>query len=399
MKTNTLIIGQGISGTFLSHWLGKEGIAHLVIDEERPGTPSKSAAGIINPVTGRRIVKTWMIDKLLPFALEAYRQLNTELSISCLTITETIEFFPTAQMRNAFVERIHPAGGKDTTKSENPTATENPTASENPSAIGDGSEYLKLATRESGLPDDPADPRGPAREDAWSDYFRYDLGYGTISPCAIVDLHSLLAAYRKKLRDSGRLLEELFDPSALQIPADHTPIRYKDIEADRIVFCDGAASFENPYFRNLPFAPNKGEALILEIDGLPPENPIFKKGMVLAPWREGLFWVGSSYEWSFTNKQPTDVFRRRTEAALQEWLKLPFRVMDHIASVRPATLERRPFVGFHPQQPRIGIFNGMGTKGCSLAPYFAEQLAAYIGNGQPIPPDVDVRRFEKVLIR
>ncbi|HEY8971175.1 MAG TPA: FAD-dependent oxidoreductase, partial [Puia sp.] len=88
-----------------------------------------------------------------------------------------------------------------------------------------------------------------------------------------------------------------------------------------------------------------------------------------------------------------------TEALLRDWLKPSFRILDHIASVRPATLERRPFVGFHPLHPPVGILNGMGTKGCSLAPYFAHQLVQHMTHGKPIRPDADVRRFTKILSR
>ncbi len=390
MQTDILIVGQGICGTFLSHWLEQEGLSYIVIDEQRPSTASKAAAGIINPVTGRRIVKTWMIDELLPFAFDAYRQMNKELGISCLSLTETIEFFPTAQMRNAFMERYaaHPRitdPGKNTMNAKK----------------ADGTEF-------SGMPPDGAEYLDvPDTENAWNDWFRYDLGYGRISPCCLIDLNSLLTAARKKLKDRGQLLEERFDPAALHISGESAQdkleqsalVRYKDIQANRIVFCDGAGSFESPYFRNLPFAPNKGEALIVEIGGLPSGSLIFKKGMVLAPWREGLYWLGSSYEWSFTDEQPTEAFRARAGAVLKEWLKLPFGVVDHIASVRPATLERRPFVGFLPLLKQVGILNGMGTKGCSLAPYFARQLAGHIKTGRPIQPDVDVKRFAKILGR
>jgi glycine/D-amino acid oxidase-like deaminating enzyme len=126
---------------------------------------------------------------------------------------------------------------------------------------------------------------------------------------------------------------------------------------------------------------------------------VFKKGMSIVPWRDGLYWVGSSYEWTFEHAEPTKVFRQRAEAALREWVKLPFRVLEQVASVRPATLERRPFVGFHPLYPAVGVLNGMGTKGCSLAPFFARQLVRHIVDGTAILPEADVRRFSKILSR
>ena len=60
MKTDTLIIGQGISGTFLSWFLHKAGEEFLVIDDHKATASSHVAAGLINPVTGRRVVKVWM---------------------------------------------------------------------------------------------------------------------------------------------------------------------------------------------------------------------------------------------------------------------------------------------------------------------------------------------------
>ncbi|MEJ7679431.1 MAG: hypothetical protein WKG06_16540 [Segetibacter sp.] len=50
----------------------------MIIDKNKPFTASKAASGVINPVTGRRIVRTWRIEELLPFALKAYTELGNE---------------------------------------------------------------------------------------------------------------------------------------------------------------------------------------------------------------------------------------------------------------------------------------------------------------------------------
>ncbi len=95
----------------------------------------------------------------------------------------------------------------------------------------------------------------------------------------------------------------------------------------------------------------------------------------------------------------TPAFKQKMIMQLQNWLKLPFEVVEHLASVRPANVERRPFVGLHPQAMSVGILNGMGTKGCSLAPFFAKQLADHLVDGCAIYQDADVARFTKVLAR
>ena len=117
------------------------------------------------------------------------------------------------------------------------------------------------------------------------------------------------------------------------------------------------------------------------------------------PWKDDLFWIGSTYEWNFKDMSPTPSWRKKVEDQLLNWLKIPFDIIDHLSSERPANMERRPFVGLHPQYNAVAIFNGMGAKGCSLAPFFAHQLADQLIEGLPIYDDADVKRFEKVLAR
>jgi glycine/D-amino acid oxidase-like deaminating enzyme len=348
-SVDVLVIGQGISGTFLSWYLDKAGLSFQIIDESKPHTASKAAAGIINPVTGRRMVKTWMIDELLPFVWDTYRQIENELNINCIAKKNIVDFFPNPQMRIAFLKR----------QEEDP-------------------QYLHK----------------PVDENAWRASFSYDFGYGEIQPCYLVDVPVLLDAWRRKLIERRKLAATRFDIN--QLITTGNKIQYQHITAGKIIFCDGVESFTNPYFKTLPFAPNKGEALIVEIKDIPP-NRIFKKGLTLAPLHDNLFWIGSSYEWHFENDQPTAIFRDRTEKIVQDWLRTPFKIMDHIAAVRPATLERRPFAGFHPVQKNVGILNGMGAKGCSLAPYFAKQLVQHLTGNFPLNPEADILRFKRIL--
>lgn len=349
MQIDFLIIGQGISGTFLSWYLQQEGFSFLVIDQPKTNSPSKVAAGVINPVTGRRIVKTWMIDEVLPFALNAYQQLGEAIGVEAISQKNIIDFFPTPQMKLAFETRY-----------------------------SEDQQYLAR-------PDD---------EYNFLPWFNYDFGYGEIQPAYLVNLPGILPAYRNRLQQNGHLLEESFQPELLQINS--TNIQYKDITATHILFSDGIASARSPWFSLLPFAPNKGEALWVEIPDLP-DTHIFKRGFSLIPWSKNIFWLGSTYLWEFDNEDPTPGYRQFAETWLKQTVKLPFRILDHKAAVRPATLERRPFIGFHPLHPNVGIFNGMGTKGCSLGPYFAHQLARHMREGTGITPEADVQRFKRIL--
>lgn len=350
MQFDFLIIGQGISGTWLSYYLQKEGKSFLVIDNNISNAPSRVAAGIINPVTGRRHAEVWMDDKLLPFAWEAYNIIGDELGIKAISQKNIIDFFPSVQMRLSFQQRVEEAA-----------------------------EYVSI----------------PEDENRFLNLFNYELGFGEIKPVYTAHLENILPAWRQLLLQKKSLIEEDFDISLLQLRNDE--VQYGDITAKKIIFCDGASCGNNPWFSKLPFAPNKGEALTLRIDDLPTDH-IYKNGLTLAPLATpGFWWIGSAYEWEFSDVNPTKAFREKAESLLKEWLKLPYEITCHYASLRPATLERRPFVGFHPLYTNIGILNGMGTKGCSLAPYFAMQLAENILYDKPITAEASIGRFKKIL--
>ena len=351
MVVDYLIIGQGISGTWLSYYLQKANKSFIVIDNAQPNSASRVAAGIINPVTGRRIVKTWMIDELLSFLIPAYEELGNELNIKAIEKKSLIDFHPTPQMKIAFDERVK----------ENADLLFHP-------------------------------------DDQWQyqNIFNYELGFGEVDPCYVVNLKEILPAWRKKLLSNNQLLEEDFEITELK-QAD-AGINYKNIKAEKIFFCDGIHSSQNPFFKNLPFALNKGEAILIEATGIPSTH-IFKKGMMLSSIQKDLFWLGSNYLWEFPDDQPTEQFRKQTELLVRSWLKVPFKIVDHKASVRPANIERRPFVGFHPTYKNVGILNGMGTKGCSLAPFFAKQLTDHLNSGNEILAEADIKRFTKILTR
>ncbi|MBS1671285.1 MAG: FAD-binding oxidoreductase [Bacteroidetes bacterium] len=336
-----VIIGQGLAGTFLSYYLHKAGKTVLVIDEANPYSSSKVASGVINPVTGRRLVTTWMIDEIMPFAVNAYQQFERELNAKLIRQCNVLDFHPTPQMQISFDERLK-----------------------------ENAQYLLHTTN----------------AEQWREYFNYPLSVGEINPCYVIDLKTLLAQWRAVLKNNNQLVEE-------EIVVEEVVKKYNQ---SIIIFCDGINSTKNTYFNLLPFAPNKGEALIVEIKDLPSTN-IFKQGTAIVPYANNLFWVGSSYEWNYNNSNPSALFKQKTEMQLNNWLKLPYKIINHIAAERPANIERRPFVGLHPIHKNIGILNGLGTKGCTLAPYFANEFTENLVNGKTINPLADVNRFTKIL--
>src|SRR6187431_2185031 len=166
MLVDYLIIGQGISGTWLSYYLKKANKSFIVIDNDHRNSASRVAAGIINPVTGRRIVKTWMIDELLSFLVPAYEELGNELGIKAIEKKSLVDFHPTPQMKIAFDERVK-----------------------------ENADFLFQ----------------PKDQSQYQETFNYDFGFGEVDPCYVSNLKEILPAWRKRLLLNNKLLEENFE--------------------------------------------------------------------------------------------------------------------------------------------------------------------------------------------
>ena len=341
-KVKYIIVGQGLVGTWMSYYLQEKELSYKIINHSQTPSATSVASGVMNPVTGRRMVQTWMIETLLPFAVNAYTSYQENAGVSIIKKAPVALIHPSLQMKESFDYRL-------------------------------SHDNVYLQKNDSAL---------------WKSFFNTPFGTGEIDSCYWIDLDT----GREKIND--HYIEDVFEINDLRINDDG--VVWKNISAEKIIFCDGVHSMENPYFKALPFTPNKGEALIVAIEGLPAEN-IYKNNIAIVPWKDNLFWVGSSFEWKYESSNPSSAFREKMIASLDSILKLPYEVVDHLVGIRPANTERRPFVGLHPTHPQLAICNGMGTKGCSLAPYFSLQLLNHIELGTEINQEASIERFYHLL--
>ena len=122
---------------------------------------------------------------------------------------------------------------------------------------------------------------------------------------------------------------------------------------------------------------------------------MFKHRIFVVPFQDDLYWIGSTSDNQFTNEEPSSAGRSYLQERLGEVLTTPFEVVAHQAAVRPTVKDRRPFLGQHSQHAPLFIFNGMGTKGASLTPYWAQHLVKHLIYNQPLDPEVDIVRFNE----
>jgi glycine oxidase len=348
-EVDYIIVGQGLAGTLLAYFLEKEGKKVFLIDPGEEGTATKVAAGIINPITGRRYVKSWRIDELIPFAEKTYRSIETLLGISIFHSRPIIRTLFNAREENDWMLRT-------------------------------------------------ADPAYLPYMKDQADLENYDahtvkaFSYGEVQHSAQVDIGLLAQSYRELFKQKEQLLEEALDYEQITFQKDK--VQYREIEARQLIFCEGAKAISNPFFNYLPFGGAKGEVLIVNIKNTHFER-ILKHRVFIVPLSDGTYWIGSTYNWKFEDHQPTAQGREYLEGRLKDVLKVPFEIVQHKAAVRPTVKDRRPFLGCHPEFPQLAIFNGLGTKGASLGPFWAKHMADHLLRENRLDKAVDIRRFNK----
>ncbi len=347
VQLDYIIVGQGLAGSLLCNALLQSGARVKIFDKDHFEAASKVAAGIINPITGRRFVKSWMIETLLSHAKTIYTDLETKLKTRLLYERNVLRVFSDVKEENEWHSRN---SHKDIVHFVNAM----PAIAEFNNKINTG------------------------------------VGFGEIKHALQIDIGNLLDSYRKYLVGKNMVINTSFNYQNLKINEDE--VIYGNFKARKIIFCEGAKARYNPWFEYLPFEVSKGEALIVKIPGTRFER-LLKHKLMIAPIRYDLYWVGSNYEWNPGNSNPSFKTRENMLETLTKILKVKFELVSHIAAIRPTVKDRRPFLGSHSHFSRMFIFNGLGTKGASLGPYWADRMAAHLEFEKPIPPEVDIKRF------
>ena len=82
---------------------------------------------------------------------------------------------------------------------------------------------------------------------------------------------------------------------------------------------------------------------------------------------------------------------------LSQFTNFKFEVISQQAGIRPTVKDRRPLIGTHPNFNKLHVFNGLGTKGVMIAPFYSDELLEYILNGRDLDKEVNITRYAKYL--
>ena len=345
---DTLIVGQGLAGSLLAWELMQRGERVLVIDDEHASASSVAAAGLINPVTGQRMVKTVRVDELLPAAQRCYRQLERTLERTLLVEKTMWRLLRSENEHQVWKKRR-----------------------QDPAYNGYLGEWLEAATLQPPF----IAPQGG--------FAQHHTGY--------LDTHALLEGIREYLVGTGRYRAQHLAYDAL-VP-EGTGIAFEGTTCKRAIFCEGYKAIHNPWFNWLPFTPAKGEILSLRFAQRLPDVMV-NAGRWLMPRGNGEYRFGATYEHGRLDEVPTAAARETLLKALSGILLDPglCELIGQQAGVRPATTDRQPFIGFHPKYPQFGIFNGFGSKGSLLIPWHAGRFADALSGVRDLPASCDISR-------
>ena len=349
-KIDYLIVGQGLAGTLVADRLLEQNKKVIVVDAGHHEAASKIASGIMNPITGRRFVKSWMYDDLLPVAIARYQSLEKKLSSPLLFRRNIVRELPNQAARTDWLLR----GGDPMYR-----------------------QYIVAGDRYHSLPDGLH-----SMLERMETCGSYQL-----------DIPNLILRYRLFLEEKGILLPQRFRHDRLEVSTDQ--ITYQGFYARGIIFCEGKGLTSNPLFGNHLLEPSIGERLEVRIHRLNLDF-LLKKKFFLAPISHNNFWFGGATHWNFDDELPSQRAFLQLTKALRELIDLPYEILSHHAAIRPTVFDRRPILGAHPQHSNVFLFNGLGTKGASLGPFWVDVMVRFICNTGTIPSEVNLSRFLKI---
>ena len=340
-----IIVGLGLAGTCLASELMDQGKSVLVFDAPKLPSASIVAGGLFNPVTGRKMVLTWKSQYIFPFLQKFYKSLESKLDSKFLHNLPLFRPF---------------------------------------SSHAELNEWQGRSTEERYISFIDSIRSKPFQEE----YVKNELGGVMLKNTGYLNTKLLLERFRSLLKEKEIIIEEQFIPENINFNADS--VVYNEYLASRIILCDGSSGFGSYLLKDIRFHPLKGEVLHLNINYQC--DFILNRNAFVLP-REGHFIAGSNYDLKDISWLPTDKAKDEIISKIEKILNKEYEIVGHTAGLRPTSHDRRPVLGMLPKYPQIGIFNGLGTKGVSLAPYFANQLANHLINGTEIEDEVHIGRY------
>ncbi len=340
-----IIVGLGLSGLAVAEELETRGKDFLVYEDDSQSS-SYVAGGIFNPVILKRFTPAWKAAEQMRTALPFYEKLEKKFQVKLIQYWNIYRRFHSAEEQNDWFQ-----------------ATDRPLVSP----------YLDPDLKRNDNPNLIAN---------------YSLG--RVNHTGNIDTEKLLDNYRLYLADNTRLKKQTFNYAKLHTEKDH--FEYSGVKTRKIIFCEGFGLKKNPFFNYLPLRGNKGEYIIIHSEDLKLDFAV-KASVFLMPLGNDLYKAGATYDNQDKTPHITKQARERLIKDLKNLIKCDFEVVDQVAGIRPAVVDRKPLVGEHPEINNMYCCNGFGSRGVLIAPNMATELLRNIEMGMELDAEIDLTRF------
>jgi glycine/D-amino acid oxidase-like deaminating enzyme len=342
-KTDYIVVGMGIAGLSVCEQLHRRGLKYVVIDSgERSAT--KIAGGVVNPVVLKRFTAVWNAEAFMDEAKVFYQDLSRRMDCDFLRDLPLFRLFASVEEQNNW-------------------------------SVAGESPLLKTLLSSDIIKNK-------------NQYVRAALGLGPVLQSFRIDTELLLKEYNHFLKLEEHYIEEVFHHSDLTLF--DTKIRYRNIEAKRIIFAEGSAVLHNPFFTTDWLVPKKGEYIIFKAPQLQLKS-ILKGPFFIIPLGNDLYQAGATFAHDDTSNRPTEKGRTQLEKAVAKMIHCDFEIMDQLAGMRPTIKDRRPILGSL-QHKQVLFYNGLGTRGLLMAPLLSKWLVSFAEDGTQLPAEVDIKR-------
>lgn len=334
---DAIIVGCGLAGATLAWRLHLLGWRLLVFDHRQLNSASHAAAGIMSPCSGKRHTPTWGWSTFWPEALRFYKQIEDVTGLSL------IREIPQLRLLNEPLDKVVSRSDPALTK-----------------------------------------PIVPERLMAYPGLSQKITKFGAISvPSGLLNVGTFLQASYEMLNQHHELRIDFLPLEEIRSDANGVWINATKHNADQLIFCEGAGGSLNPFFKDIVFQAVRGEALIIESEGLP-DSRIYHHHISLVPFGAKLFYAGASYDRDNLHTNATAAGKNSLRDAIKNMLCEDFHIIEHRAGLRPVIRGRRPLICQHPSNNRIWFFNGLASRGCLQAPHYSKLLCAALRGNKPL---------------
>lgn len=328
------IVGGGLAGMLVAWELYKRDKRFVVYSDDAPAS-SHVAAGTWNPVTFRRMIPTWRAQEMIDAMLRVYPEVEKEVGVDLLSMIKVEKILANDQEASFWKEMANAEESKD---------------------------FLEPKLHKLNI-------KGEIKL------------AGIVKQTGRLNLPLYVSKLQGFFEEKGWLKRKKFEYGSINPNA-------------KYIFAEGTYCEQNPYFNWLPFKSVKGDVLTIKSVDLKIDK-IRKKNVFILPLGGDVYKIGATYDWKDKSWNPSEKGKVEILEKFEKISDCTYEVIDHESGIRPATYDRRPFIGTHPKHKNLKIFNGLGSKGVFLGPLLAQEFCDFLDNKGEIHADVSIKRCFK----